>query len=187
MPSRRERLRYATAADHAALNRVIERSGLLASSAGYARFLEASWRARQCLDAGLEISAAGRHGWRRSSITSLLRLDYRDVAGSDLPPADDRKVSIQGGSAGFGTAYVLEGSALGAKALLRLVENLGYTAAFGARDLAQQVGSISGFRSFLAALEDATLTPAEEEACLRAARAAFSLFQAKYERISVAP
>lgn len=189
MSTRRERLRGATAADHAVLDGLVERSGLLASRAGYARFLRATWRARRRLEAGLDRSDAGRlfPAWRHTRIAPLLQADYGDVAGHDLPvEAEARPPDLSPGGV-FGTLYVLEGSALGAKTVIRIAESLGYSAAFGARHLAHQVGSISGFRSFLAALELATLGPGEEEACLRAARAAFSLFQTEYERISVEP
>ncbi|MCO5072786.1 MAG: biliverdin-producing heme oxygenase [Rhizobiaceae bacterium] len=53
----------------------------------------------------------------------------------------------------LGMAYVLEGSGLGARILLRRAAKLGLTANYGARHLAKQTNDPARWRSFLTLLD----------------------------------
>ena len=80
----------------------------------------------------------------------------------------------------LGVLYVLEGSALGARLLLRRAEALGMNSKFGARHLALQTAMPTAWPNFLSILEAASLDIAQEAECVGAAIATFTLFERAY-------
>lgn len=71
----------------------------------------------------------------------------------------------------LGCAYVIEGSALGARVLYKRAQELGLHAGHGARHLAEQSATLDNWRAFTGLLE--TVEPFDLAAASRGAVAAF--------------
>ena len=82
----------------------------------------------------------------------------------------------------LGALYVLEGSALGARLIMKSAQALGLGATFGARHLAAQAGDALAWRSYLDLLLNAPLDDAGEATLHRAAAAVFDHFAYAYSR-----
>jgi heme oxygenase len=80
----------------------------------------------------------------------------------------------------LGVMYVLEGSSLGARILLRMVGPLGFSAQHGARHLHAQAGDAGAWRSFLSVLDASPRPP-----CHDTANAVFAAFADAYSQARV--
>ncbi len=143
--TRRFALRDRTTESHAALDAAV---GSLADPHAYARYL----RGLLAFRGPAERALAGA-GWQPAPIAALIAADMADLGVAPVaevvlaPPAD--------GSGALGLAYVLEGSALGARLLHRQALALGLDGDRGARHLAAQTADLAGWHGFLGTLEAA--------------------------------
>ena len=151
--SRRAVLRAATADAH---SRVDEAVGAFSQTQAYIRYLSGLYAFRAPLEASLEgFDWPSEFGpWRPTTIAGHLEADLADL-GVAPPPFRVQRANLSQPSAVFGTVYVLEGSSLGARLLLKSAESLGYTASHGAAHLARQSASHQSWRTFLDLLESA--------------------------------
>jgi len=178
LPGLRERLRDATAAAHRELDAQMSAFDLTVLS-GYRRFLEASAGALLPLEAALVDAGVARRfpDWperaRSAAVAADLdRLGRKAHATVSVPPLTQSGV--------IGTVYVLEGSRLGAKFLLKAVADaadprMGQATAYLSHGTGKRL-----WQSFLAKL-------AGEEACdedeaIAAARSAFAAFERAADR-----
>jgi heme oxygenase len=166
----RAQLRAATADAHTRVDAAFSRFAL-ASREDYARFLEAQGGALIPLERALDAGAAPALGidWpaRRRSAALL-----RDLAALGYPAPEAQELApIDVPEAALGTIYVLEGSRLGGALLKRSVD-----AALPAEFLAP--GAPGAWRALLDTLESALQSPAQVDAAIAAAGAAFDLFEA---------
>ena len=113
----RERLRAATAESHAALDATVSAFGV-ETPAGYAAFLAGSAAALVPLELGLERVGVGAWlpDWPRRARREALA---RDLAALELAPPASEPARIPSPAFGAGLLYVLEGSRLGARFLVR--------------------------------------------------------------------
>lgn len=177
--SRRLMLRYATSASHAELEDAV---GSLHTLDDYARYLRGSLAFRVPVERALQqLSWPEIFGaWRPTTIASLLERDLGDIgitAASPHPATNIAPMSFDTPSL-LGTLYVLEGSALGARLLLKEAAKLNLSAAHGAAHLARQSTSDT-WRSFVGIVECApdTMMPSVLHAAndmFKAARSAFT-------------
>jgi len=185
--SRRMRLRGATNGLHESIDSRIRQSGFLTTPAGYERYLRATLRARQAIEAGLDAGGAQAvyPPWPARKIAPALALDISDLGGG--PPGD---VQCAPPSSPFslgsiwGALYVLEGSAVGARLLLRQAAILGFTPQFGARHLARQTTAPSAWKDFVAALNEVQLTCDQDAACVEGAITTFVCFDRAYAQMN---
>ena len=167
--TRRFLLRDSTSAAHAALDAMV---GPLGSMAEYRRYLVGIAGFRLAIEPCLERSEFGERtgGWRPTRIAAALRADLADLAMPDMVrPAMAMRIGSR--EAYLGCAYVIEGSALGARVLIRRAEELGLGAGFGARHLAEQSATLDNWRAFTELLDAAE--PYDAAAAAAAANAAF--------------
>jgi heme oxygenase (biliverdin-IX-beta and delta-forming) len=170
----RDRLKEATASAHHDLDAQFAAFDLTARN-GYRRFLEASAAALLPLEAALERAGVARlfSDWptrsRRDAITTdLVRL------GGNIHPMDE--VAPLRDNAVFGTMYVLEGSRLGAKYLLRMMSQSTDPLIAEARAYLGHGAGQPLWRSFLARLECEALSGEAEAEAIAGARRAFAMF-----------
>lgn len=119
----------------------------------------------------------------RFELSQCGRLDRveQDLAdlGQPLPELKPSATDFSGGtlSQALGWLFVSEGSTLGAAVLLKRASRLGMTENFGARHLAPAPeGRGQHWRAFVSALNEQTLSDAEEAQLQEAASAAFRYF-----------
>lgn len=166
--SRRFLLRDCTAAAHAALDATV---GQLTTRDVYARYLRGIHAFRAAAEPLLATAP-----WRPKSLASLLGADLADLG---LPPRAAVSLDLpEDYSSLLGLAYVLEGSALGARLLYPEACALGMSADHGARHLAQQAGDRDAWRAFCSALDAAA--PYDPDAAATAAAAAFDAARAAF-------
>ncbi len=160
-------LRDETSELHRELDGIV---GVFSSRAEYARFLQGTFRHRAPVEAALlTVAAAGVSSWQPRELLPDLEADLADLA---LPLPAAEPFALSNDIAGFlGAAYVLEGSALGARVLVKGVDALGFGPERGARYLSAQAGSLDNWRTLLVALEG--LDRQEWDAAAQAARAVF--------------
>ena len=154
---RRFWLREQTSDAHHALDQAI---GPLDARDAYLNYLRRIYAARAGVEAALD--AAPRTGHTPEPLAALLTLDLADL-GCEPPAVRAFSGQALSGSAALGVAYVLEGSALGARFLQPQAHALGFTPDFGARHLGAQTAS-PGWKAFLRALETAPTFDADEAA-----------------------
>ena len=185
--SRRMRLRGATDALHQSIDSRIRQTGFLTTQAGYVAYLRATLRARQAIEARLDASGAQAiyPPWPARKIAPALSLDISDLSGGSPedvqcgpPPSPFSLGSI------WGALYVLEGSAVGARLLLRQAAILGLTPQFGARHLACQATAPSAWKDFVAALDEVQLTCDQDAACVDGAITTFACFDRAYAQMN---
>lgn len=176
MPSAnlRDRLREATAQAHEQLDR---RMGALdlQTLGGYREFLEVNAAALLPLEEALEASGVARlfPDWLNRARRSAIVADLAALGGEARPlPAVE--LFDQGGV--LGTMYVLEGSRLGARYLLKTVRQSNDPAVLGATAYLSHGEGAHLWQSLLARLGSFDLAPAEEASAIDAARRAFALF-----------
>jgi heme oxygenase len=152
MSSRRFWLREFTARSHADLEAVV---GAFDDLAAYRRYALGLYRGRAPIERWLGAVAWPSHfaDWRPSLIADALGQDLTDL-GIDRPPHGPPPPLSGGVEDLLGTAYVLEGSGLGAKLVYRRASALGLDDRFGARHLADQAKA-SGWKRFVDLLETA--------------------------------
>ncbi|WP_298878667.1 biliverdin-producing heme oxygenase [uncultured Bradyrhizobium sp.] len=177
-PELRERLRDATAAAHRELDAQMSAFDLTVFS-GYRRFLQASAGALLPLEAALADAGVANMfpDWpertRSAAIAADLdRLGREAHATVSVPPLTQSGV--------IGTMYVLEGSRLGAKFLLKAVADaadprVGQATAYLSHGAGQRL-----WQSFLAKL--ACEEACDEDEAIEAARSAFAAFERAADR-----
>ncbi|WP_417309530.1 biliverdin-producing heme oxygenase [Devosia sp.] len=146
---RRWILRNRTAEAHAIVDAAV---GAFDDLDSYKRYLLATYRFRIPLERRLENVdwPVGLGEWRPRRIGAQLQADLDDfgLPFPDLeqfdPPLEQSRI--------YGALYVLEGSSLGARVLLRRAETLGLSGDFGARHLAV-LSAGDSWRGFLTQLE----------------------------------
>ena len=144
-PTRRFALRAETADAHAALDAAV---GPLADVAAYRRYLRGLHAFRVTAEARLAGAA-----WEPVPLAALIAADMADLGVEARAPV---ALDAPGGaSEALGLAYVLEGSALGARLLQRDAQALGFGAESGARHLTEQTRDKARWSAFCAALEAA--------------------------------
>lgn len=158
----RRALRAQTASQHRLLDDAV---GSFATVEAYGRFVANSLAFR----APVETLLARGTRWPLLPLADLMREDLADLDVAPRPEGVFAKAP--GGSGEVGIAYVLEGSALGARLLVRRAAALGYSARYGARHLARQVEDMARWRRFLALLE--TIPDSQTDAVVAGAVAAF--------------
>ncbi|MEQ8481368.1 MAG: biliverdin-producing heme oxygenase [Hoeflea sp.] len=169
MPADRLRsaLRDSTSPLHRSLDDVVGDFGSIQAYTTYAR---KTHRFRQAMECALLDD--DESGWMLDRIAWLIAMDVADL-GTNVLPKTETELSFDTSARRLGAFYVLEGSALGARLLLRRAEAIGTNADFGARHLARQASDPMRWRSFLNVLEN--LPEDKHEAALAAARDTFSL------------
>jgi heme oxygenase (biliverdin-IX-beta and delta-forming) len=180
VPGIRDRLKQATAEAHRDLD-----AGLgvldLNRLQGYRRFLEINAAALLPLESALETSGvAGIFAdWPRRARRSAITADLLKVRGSALPleglPTLSRKTM-------FGALYVLEGSRLGAKFLLRTVAASADPVIPSATAYLNHGAGQHLWQSFLRALEREPFSLADEADVMMGAGLAFSMFARSADR-----
>ena len=168
----RDKLKQATAAAHANLDGKFSALDLNSVS-DYRRFLEANAAALLPLEAMLEAAGVARifTDWPERSRSAAIHLDLRRLGGNVSPfdpvgPLDRNGV--------LGAMYVLEGSRLGAKFLLRMVAGnplIGPATSYLSHGAGKPL-----WRTFLLHLESEPVTPEDELEIVRGAHIAFALF-----------
>jgi heme oxygenase len=177
-PGLRERLRDATAAAHRELDAQMSAFDLTVLS-GYRRFLEASAGALLPLESALVEAGVAQMfpDWPERARSDAIKVDLERL-GKDAHAT----VSVQPltPSGMIGTMYVLEGSRLGAKFLLRAVAD---SADPRIAEATAYLGHGAGKRlwqSFLARL--ASEQACDEDEAIEAARGAFAAFEQAADR-----
>ena len=170
MSERRFWLREKTAAAHRDLEGVV---GALDTIPSYTHYVEGLYRGRQPVETWLQSLAWPDffEDWRPIAIGAALERDLADLD-RPLPPLDPFTPPDATVSDLLGVLYVLEGSSLGARVVLRRAMALGLDAGFGARHLARQA-SDGGWPHFVKLLDAAPALDLE-----RTGRAAVATFDA---------
>jgi heme oxygenase len=126
--------------------------GVFSNRAEYARFLHGTFRHRVPVEAALSDAEPVRVSpWQPRKLLPELEADLADL--TLACPASEPFHLSNDMAAFLGAAYVLEGSALGARVLVKGVEPLGFGPENGARYLSAQAGSLDSWRTLLVALE----------------------------------
>lgn len=159
-------LRQETHDLHETLDAII---GPFTTLADYDRFLIGSFRHRAAAEAVL-CADADEVVPRPRRLVPTLQADLAD-RGLALPLVEPLDMSKDIASL-LGGTYVLEGSALGARILIKSALSLGLNADHGARYLSAQAGSIVIWRELLVRLD--TLDEGSWERAVRAARQVFA-------------
>ncbi|MCB1470933.1 MAG: biliverdin-producing heme oxygenase [Rhizobiaceae bacterium] len=100
----------------------------------------------------MEARLSAFNTWRCTDLASLVAQDLVDLDTPALPSATFAGIDQCEGRQ-LGMAYVLEGSGLGARILLKRAAELGMSAVYGARHLAAQTDDPARWRSFMALLD----------------------------------
>lgn len=170
----RERLKAATADAHRALD---ARFGSfdLTSAAGYRRFLEASAAALLPLETTLERSGvAGLFSdWPQRSRRTALAADLDCMGGVADPLPSPAAMSRH---EMLGAMYVLEGSRLGARYLLRAIAGCGEPHVEAATRYLRHGSGLPLWQLFLEKLEREPVTLDDEAAAIDGATRAFAMF-----------
>lgn len=142
-------LREETSGLHRELDALV---GVFSSRSEYVRFLHGTFRHRAPVEAALLNAPAARvSSWQPRRLLPELE---RDLVELELARPTSEPFHLSNDMAAFlGAAYVLEGSALGARLLVKGVEALGFGPESGARYLSAQAGALDSWRTLLAALE----------------------------------
>lgn len=138
-------MRAHTADSHGRLDRAV---GLFDAIDPYKTYLQKTHAFRKVMEAEL----AGFDAWSVVSLAGLVSDDLADLVTPPLsvPPLD----RVDGGEGHrLGMAYVLEGSGLGARILVKRAAELGLTSTYGARHLAAQTDDPARWRSFMGLLD----------------------------------
>jgi len=163
----RSALRHFTQDSHERLDALV---GMFDDKESYRRFLTGSYWFRKSLQA----ACARIDFWPIELWLEELVLDLHDLGDTDIVPVTMRPISAPTRADQLGLLYVLEGSGLGARLLLRRTEKLGYGPEYGARHLYQQTADRQRWPACLALLEasdgiDQDLALGTAQACFMAA------------------
>ncbi|SEQ02661.1 heme oxygenase [Devosia sp. YR412] len=159
----RSALRARTTQSHEELDRAV---GHFADLATYGKFTRDTYLFRRAVEASFVTAPAG---WEIDPIAALTAQDLADLE-LDVPSSTDVAPAITTPAQRLGVAYVLEGSSLGARMLVREALKLGLREDFGARHLARQAGDHERWRRFMAELD---ATSASHDEVIAAAEATF--------------
>ena len=162
-----DQLREATRAQHAALDAQLR----LDSPAACVRFAIATLAAIETLEPAIAVRLAGFGGDR----VAALRADLAELGAAPAPALAHPPFAST--SAGFGAAYVMEGSTLGGLVLASKVDALGLTATRYLR--LRGTATAARWKQFLAEL-DRSVT--DRAACCAAAVATFAHYEAAYRQ-----
>lgn len=176
MPNKKLRraLQAHTAPTHQLLDDAV---GSFVTAEAYGRFVASSLAFRDPIEARF----AGYAQWPLLPLADLMRADLADLK---LVPRPERRFTVAShGPAALGVAYVVEGSALGARLLVRRAAALGFEPHRGARHLTAQTRDPMRWSRFLALLE--TVPDSEADAVLEAAAATFDFALGIYAAESV--
>jgi heme oxygenase len=173
-PELRNLLKQATAEAHRDLDTRLSALDL-SSVDGYRRFLEANAAALLPLERALEAAGVASifADWPERTRAVAITADLAKVGGTARPtaarPAMNRNIV-------FGTMYVLEGSRLGAKYLLRTIAQDAAPVAAGATAYLSHGAGRQLWPSFLATLENEPATADDEAEIIDGAVDAFAVF-----------
>jgi heme oxygenase (biliverdin-IX-beta and delta-forming) len=170
----RERLKQATSPAHRRLDAQL--SGFdLTSVDGYRRFLEASAAALLPIEEALERAGVGAifDDWPSRSRRAVIAADIRSLGGTvrslpDIGALNRYQV--------IGTMYVLEGSRLGAKVLLKAVAASADSTIMGATRYLRHGVGLHLWRSFIDMREREAAAAEDEAEMFAGARRAFATF-----------
>ncbi|WDZ98492.1 biliverdin-producing heme oxygenase [Herbaspirillum sp. WKF16] len=172
------RLKHETATLHEQMHALMERARPFADRAHYARFVAAQYHFQRDVEHLFDDPAI-------QAAVPDLQVRGREAAAladlADLGAAPGEEALASRGvamPAALGWLYVSEGSTLGAAFLLKEAKDkLGLTETFGARNLAAYPeGRALVWRRFVGFLDRPALAPAEHDAVLAGAAAAFGRF-----------
>lgn len=161
----RSALRYFTQDSHKRLDATV---GMFDDKESYRRFLAGSYWFRKSLQA----ACARIDFWPVELWLEELALDLQDLGDADIIPVTMRPISAPSRADQLGLLYVLEGSALGARLLLRRAEELGYGPEHGGRHLYRQTADRQRWPAFLTLLEASD--DIDQDRSLQTARACFT-------------
>jgi heme oxygenase len=175
--SRRFALKAATADAHDRVEDVVRSAGMFDTLEGYRRYVAATWALRTRFEGLLDMNGASAVWplWPSRRIAGLAAQDMADLG----VPARAEEFVPSALTAGelLGVLYVLEGSSLGARLLVRSVSGLGLSADNGAGHLHAQAGEASAWRSFVEVLEASPEPP-----CHAMANSVFHAFADAYRQ-----
>ncbi len=178
-PTLAQRLKQDTNAQHEHMHQLMARAAPFSTRDAYARFVAAQYLFQRDVehlfqDAGVkaavpDLEARGREDASRADLIDLgatIPQDALATTGVSMPEA-------------LGWVYVSEGSTLGAAFLFKEAQSrLGLSAEFGARNLAAYPeGRALVWRRFVASLNSDAVDPAEHDAVVAGAHAAFARFE----------
>lgn len=179
-PPLSQRLRLETSARHEHMHRLMSLGDPFASREAYAKFVDAQYLFQRDVEhlfndplvkaAVPDLEARGRED---ASLADLADLQATPTVG----PLASEGVTMP---AALGWLYVSEGSTLGAAFLLKEAKaRLGLDEHFGARNLAAYPeGRAIVWKRFVASLDTGNYTPAEQDAVIAGANAAYDRFGA---------
>jgi len=177
-PGLRERLRDATGAAHRELDAQLSSFDLTVLS-GYRRFLQASAGALLPLEAALVNAGVARmfRDWPERARSAAIAADLERLGREAHAAVTVRPLTPSGM---LGTMYVLEGSRLGAKFLLKAVADaadprIGEATAYLSHGTGKRL-----WQSFLSQLQSEE--NCDEDQAIEAARAAFAAFEQAADR-----
>lgn len=175
---RRFALKRATSEAHDRVESVVRGAGMFETLEGFRRYLAATFEMRARYEQLLDLNHAERvwADYPRRKIASLVARDIEDLGGVAIEHEQDEQKMYSAGEL-LGVMYVLEGSALGARILVKSVADMGLSASFGARHLFAQADDRGAWRSFIKAM-----SASAEPACHDAARKTFDAFAAAYRK-----
>ncbi len=183
---RRFALKRATDDAHSRVEKIVQDAGMFSSRAAYLRYLRATWEMRARFEGLLDRNGAGElwTDWPERKIAGLVAQDITDLGGADLGRAVNARSGLTENVTGplkpgelVGVLYVLEGSSLGARVLVKLATEMGLTPSFGARHLFRQAADRNAWRDFVNLMQSASEPP-----CHNAANRTFEAFAAAYSR-----
>lgn len=162
-------LRDLTRGDHERLDALV---GEFTDVESYMRYLEGMAAFRGGVERELSnIDYPDMFGtWRPAMIHHELAMDLADL-GRHPPPLQPFNLPVDLDGL-LGVLYVLEGSALGARLLVRRAAAIGFTDGYGARHLAAQTADPQAWSRFVALLD--AIAPQGLEKAARAARMTFA-------------
>jgi heme oxygenase (biliverdin-IX-beta and delta-forming) len=176
--SARHKLRIATAASHAELDALLSAFDL-ETLPQYRSFLEINAAALLPVESALVEAGVGRlfPDWRFRARSAAILHDLARVGGGvrPLPPPNDLTRHLTDDGI-IGTMYVLEGSRLGAKVLLRRIAESGDNVVKGAVAYLRHGEGQNFWQGYLNALEDYARQGGNVSDAIEAARRAFSFF-----------
>jgi heme oxygenase (biliverdin-IX-beta and delta-forming) len=178
---RRFALKRATNEAHERVERVVRDAGMFDTREGFRRYLTATYEMRARYERLLDINGADRvwADYSTRKIAGLVAQDIADLGGVAISPEPAHEKKYSAGEL-LGVMYVLEGSSLGARILVKSVTDMGLSASFGARHLFKQAEDRGAWRSFIAAM-----TASPEPPCHDTVRATFDVFADAYRRAGV--
>jgi heme oxygenase len=169
-------LRTRTAAVHAELDAMVGDWPDLEAYKRYARAVLAFRAPLEHAFAALQLSGPFT-AWQSLTIAPELRADLADLRVADPEPLSAPYASDVSWIAG--ALYVLEGSSVGARILVRRAAELGLSSTHGARHLAAQTADRQRWPSFLALLDSPSLDP---ETAVAGAEDTFALALEAFQR-----